>query len=203
MEKIIITIGRQFGAGGRELGKKLAEKLKIPYYDKEIMAAIAEKSGLSKEYLTQNDEVATNSFLYSLVMGTRTLSGQKTVEEIKMEAQREVMKELAEKGSCIIIGRLADYTLREENIFRIFLSAEKEDRIQRVCNRDHLSEVEALKKIHKMDKLRASYYSEYADAEWGRAGNYDLCINLSKISTEKAIDMIIMNVSDWRRETRI
>lgn len=153
------------------------------------------KSGLSKEYLTQNDEVATNSFLYSLVMGTRTLSGQKTVEEIKMDAQREVMKELAEKGSCIIIGRLADYTLREENIFRIFLSAEKEDPVQRVCNRDHLSEAEALKKIHKLDKLRASYYSEYADTVWGRAGNYDLCIDLSKIRIEKVIDMIIMNVS--------
>lgn len=194
MEKIIITIGRQFGAGGRELGKKLAEKLKISYYDKEIIDAMAMKSGLSKEYLSQNDEVATNSFLYSLVMGTRILNGQKTVEEIKMDAQREVIKELAEKGSCIIIGRLADYILREENIFRIFLSASEEDRVKRVCKRDGMSETEALNKIHKMDKLRASYYDEYADAAWGRAGNYDLCMNLSRISTEKAIEMIVMNV---------
>lgn len=195
MGKIIITIGRQFGAGGREFGKKLAERLKISYFDKEIIDAMAVKSGLSKEYLAQNDEVATNSFLYSLVMGSRTLSGQKTVEEIKMDAQREVIKELAEKGNCIIIGRLADYILREKNIFRIFLSADEEERVKRVCKRDCLSEAEALKKIHKMDKLRASYYNEYADAEWGRAGNYDLCINLSKISTERAINMIIMNVS--------
>ena len=193
MKKIIITIGRQFGAGGRELGKKLAEKLNIAYYDKEIIDFTAMKSGLSKEYLVQNDEVATNSFLYSLVMGTRTLSGQKTVEEIKMDAQREAIKEIAEKGSCVIIGRAADYTLRKENPFRIFISADKKDRVQRVCKRDHLCEEEALKKIHKIDRLRAVYYNEYADTAWGRAENYDLCINFSKISLARAIDMITMN----------
>lgn len=195
MEKIVITIGRQFGAGGREFGKKLAERLKILYFDKEIIEAMAVKSGLSEEYLAQNDEVATNSFLYSLVMGTRTLNGQKSVEEIKMDAQRETIREIAEKGSCIIIGRLADYILKEENIFRIFLAADEEDRVQRVCRRDGLSEEEARKKIHKMDKLRANYYNEYAGAAWGRAANYDLCINLSKISAEKAVDMIAMIIS--------
>ncbi|MDD3367678.1 MAG: cytidylate kinase-like family protein [Lachnospiraceae bacterium] len=193
MDKKIITIGRQFGSGGRELGKMLAEKLNISYYDKEIIDSAAVISGLSKEYIAQNDEVVTNSFLYSLVMGTRTLTGQKTVEEIKMDAQREALKEIAAKGSCVIIGRVADYTLREENPFRIFISADENDRVQRVCKRDSLSKEEALKKIRKMDKLRAAYYNEYADAAWGKADNYDLCINLSKISMEKAIAMIVMN----------
>lgn len=193
MEKIIITIGRQFGSGGRELGKKLAEKLNIPYYDKEIIEFTAMKSGLSKEYIIKNDEVATNSFLYSIVMGARNLSGQKSVEEIKMEAQREVIQEIAEKGSCVIIGRAADYILREQKLFRIFLSANEKDRIERVCKRDNLLPDEALKKIHKMDKMRALYYNEYTDAQWGKANNYDLCINLSKISIKRAIDMIIMN----------
>ncbi|RGY98239.1 cytidylate kinase-like family protein [Clostridium sp. AM58-1XD] len=193
MEKIIITIGRQFGSGGRELGKKLAEKINISYYDKEIIDVTAAKSGLSKEYILQNDETATNSFLYSLVMGTRILSGQKTVEEIKIDAQREAIREIAGQGGCVIIGRAADYILRDQNPFRIFISANEEDRVERVCKRDHVSPDEALKKIHKMDKMRAVYYNEYADAEWGKASNYDLCINLTKISVEKAIEMIRMN----------
>lgn len=194
MEKKIITIGRQFGAGGREVGKRLAEKLNIPYYDKEIIDSAAVLSGLSKEYIAQNDETVTNSFLYSLVMGTRTLTGQKTVEEIKMDAQREALMEIAAKGSAVIIGRVADYTLREANPFRIFISADEKIRVERVCKRDGLSESEALKKVHKMDKLRSAYYNEYAYAAWGKADNYDLCINLSKISIDTAIDMIMLNM---------
>lgn len=193
MSKAIITIGRQFGAGGRELGKKLADQLNISYYDKEIIDSIAAISGLSKEYLTGTDEVVTNSILYSIVMGTRTLTGQKTVDEIKMDAQRDALKTIAEKGSCVIIGRAADYILREENPFRVFISADKEDRITHICKRDDLSEEEAAKKIQKMDKLRAAYYNEYADAAWGRADNYDLCINLSKISVDQGVKMIMMN----------
>lgn len=193
MSKTVITIGRQFGAGGRELGKKLADKLNITYYDKEIIDSVAALSGLSKNYIAGNDEVVTNSFLYSLVMGTRTLTGQKTVEEIKMEAQRQALLEIAEKGSCVIIGRAADYILREEKPFRVFVSSQKETRVERVCKRDGLSREDAEKKIRKMDKLRFAYYNEYADAAWGRADNYDLCINLSRISMDQAVEMIIMN----------
>lgn len=194
MEKIIITIGRQFGAGGRELGKRLAEQLDIPYYDKEIIDSTAAISGLSKEYVSKNDEKATNSFLYSLVMGTRTLTGQKTIEEIKIDAQREAVKRIAEQGSCVIIGRLADYILKQENPFRVFVSADENTRVMRVSKREGLSEQEARKKIQKMDRIRSAYYNEYADAAWGRADNYDLCINRSKISVERAVDMIVMNV---------
>ncbi|MGI6501578.1 MAG: AAA family ATPase [Anaerostipes sp.] len=193
MSKIIITIGRQFGAGGRELGKKLANKLNITYYDKEVIDSVAVLSGLSKEYIAENDEVVTNSFLYSIVMGTRTLTGQKTVEEIKMDAQREAILEIAEKGSCVIIGRAADYILKEEKPLRIFISSDEATRVERVCKRDGLSKEEAEKKIRKMDKLRAAYYNEYADAAWGRADNYDLCINLSRFSIDQAIEMITMN----------
>lgn len=193
MSKTIITIGRQFGAGGRELGKKLANKLNITYYDKEVIDSVAVLSGLSKEYIAENDEVVTNSFLYSIVMGTRTLTGQKTVEEIKMDAQREAIFEIAEKGSCVIIGRAADYILKEEKPLRIFISSDEATRVERVCKRDGLSKEEAEKKIRKMDKLRAAYYNEYADAAWGRADNYDLCINLSRFSIDQTIEMITMN----------
>ncbi|MDD3417780.1 MAG: cytidylate kinase-like family protein [Lachnospiraceae bacterium] len=193
MSKTIITIGRQFGAGGRELGRKLADKLNITYYDKEIINSMAALSGLSKEYIAENDEVVTNSFLYSLVMGTRTLTGQKTVEEIKMDAQREALLEIAEKGSSVIIGRAADYILREEKPFRIFVSSDEKTRVERVCRRDGLSREDAEKKIRKMDKLRSAYYNEYTDAVWGRADTYDLCINLSRFSIDQAIEMITMN----------
>ncbi|MDD3402974.1 MAG: cytidylate kinase-like family protein [Hespellia sp.] len=193
MSKTIITIGRQFGAGGRELGRKLADKLNIAYYDKEIIDSVAALSGLSKDYIAENDEVVTNSFLYSLVMGTRTLTGQKTVEEIKMDAQREALLEIAKKGSSVIIGRAADYILREEKPFRVFVFSDEETRVERVCRRDGLSREDAEKKIRKMDKLRSAYYNEYTDAAWGRADTYDLCMNLSRFRMDQAIEMITMN----------
>ena len=110
-----------------------------------------------------------------------------------MDAQREAILKIAEKGNCVIIGRAADYILREEKPFRVFVSSDKESRIERVCKREGLSREDAEKKIRKMDKLRSTYYNEYADAAWGRADNYDLCINLSRINVEQAALMIAAN----------
>ena len=195
MAEIYITIGRQFGSGGREIGKKVAQTLGIPYYDKELLAVAAKESGLSHEFLKNYDEKPTNSFLYSLVMGQQNLlSGVQgtTVEQLAAKAQRDAVRSVAEKGSCVIVGRCADYILREkEGLVRVFICAEHDARIQRVCHRDGVSEKEAEEKLRKMDKTRASYYSFHTDRKWGAAESYDLCVNSSLRGTDAAAQLIL------------
>lgn len=195
MKKPIITIGRQFGAGGRELGKELAKRLDIPYFDKELIHKAAELSGLSEEYLENKDERATTSFLYSLVMGTRTLTGQPSLEEMTWKAEQDAILSAAKEGGCVIVGRCADYILRDrKELFRVFIMADEARRMEHVSKRDGISLDEAASKMKKMDKRRAAYYNMYAEHSWGTAGNYDLCINMSKVGTEKAIEMVLMSL---------
>ncbi len=195
MAEIYITIGRQFGSGGREIGKKVAQTLGIPYYDKELLAVAAKESGLSHEFLKNYDEKPTNSFLYSLVMGQQNLlSGVQgtTVEQLAAKAQRDAVLSVAEKGSCVIVGRCADYILREkEGLVRVFICAEHDARIQRVCHRDGDSEKEAEEKLRRLDKARASYYSFHTDRKWGAAESYDLCVNSSLRGTDAAAQLIL------------
>lgn len=195
MAEIYITIGRQFGSGGREIGKKVAQTLGIPYYDKELLAVAAKESGLSHEFLKNYDEKPTNSFLYSLVMGQQNLlSGVQgtTVEQLAAKAQRDAVLSVAEKGSCVIVGRCADYILREkEGLVRVFICAEHDARIQRVCHRDGVSEKEAEEKLRRLDKARASYYSFHTDRKWGAAESYDLCVNSSLRGTDAAAQLIL------------
>ena len=195
MAEIYITIGRQFGSGGREIGKKVAQTLGIPYYDKELLAVAAKESGLSHEFLKNYDEKPTNSFLYSLVMGQQNLlSGVQgtTVEQLAAKAQRDAVLSVAEKGSCVIVGRCADYILREkEGLVRVFICAEHDARIQRVCHRDGVTEKEAEEKLRRLDKARASYYSFHTDRKWGAAESYDLCVNSSLRGTDAAAQLIL------------
>lgn len=195
MEGTYITIGRQFGSGGREIGKKVAQALGIPYYDKELLAVAAKESGLSHQFLQAYDERPTNSFFYSLVMGQQNLlvgAQNVTVEQLAAKAQREAVQSVADKGSCVIVGRCADYILRDRNgLFRVFICADGEKRIERVCRRDGLNEKEAEEKLRRMDKTRATYYGFHTDRKWGAAETYDLCINSSRKGTDAAADLIL------------
>lgn len=195
MAELYVTIGRQFGSGGREIGKKVAEALGVPYYDRELLAVAAQESGLSHEFLKNYDEKPTNSFLYSLVMGQQHLMPGvqgTTVEQLASNAQREAVLSVAEKGSCVIVGRCADYILRgKPGLVRVFICAEREARLRRVCRRDGVSEKEAQDRLRRMDKTRAAYYSFHTDRKWGAAENYDLCINSSCWDVEAAVEMIL------------
>lgn len=195
MAEIYVTIGRQFGSGGREIGKKVAQALGVPYYDKEILAVAAQESGLSHEFLKSYDEKPTNSFLYSLVMGQQRITPGvpgNTVEQMAANAQREAVLSVAEKGSCVIVGRCADYILRDKpGLCRVFICADQDARIRRVCARDGVSEREAAEKLRKMDKTRASYYSFHTDRKWGASESYDLCVNSSRIGTDAAVEVIL------------
>lgn len=194
MKDVVITIGRQFGAGGRELGKRLAEAMGIAYYDKELLAMEAKNSGLSEEFLQQRDEKQVHSLLFSLVMGTRNLTGKPTLEEMVDSAQREAILSAAEQGSCVIVGRYADAVLPPERTFRVFVAAEEEQRVQRICVRDGIGRQEAKAKMSRIDRSRAYYYEYHTQKKWGYAQNYDLCINLSKISMDQAVQMILQQV---------
>ena len=197
MEKKIITIGRQFGSGGRAIGKMVAERLGIPFYDKELIKKIAQNSGLSHEILEDYDEKPTNRFLYSLSLGAYTYGNSFTgIPEMPMSdkifvIQSDTIKEIARQGSCVIIGRCAESILKDtENFLSVFIHADFDYRIQRVAEYDKISHDAAAELIRKTDKKRANYHNYYSDLKWGEATSYDLCIN-SQIGIENAAELII------------
>ena len=179
----IITIGREFGSGGRELGRRLARELGFDYYDKEILTEIAKHTSLSEEYVQQVVEnqprqlfpiTVGRSFLY---VDTQPLQQASTV----FQAQQEIIREMAERSDCVIVGRCADYILRDKKPFRIFVYADMQSRIDRCRSRapegENMSDKEYKQQITSMDKSRARYYDFYTDMKWGDKLNYELCIN--------------------------
>ena len=179
----IITIGREFGSGGRELGRRLARELGFDYYDKEILAEIAKHTSLSEEYVQQVVEnqprqlfpiTVGRSFLY---VDTQPLQQASTV----FHAQQEIIREMAERSDCVIVGRCADYILRDKKPFRIFVYADMQSRIDRCRSRaaegENMTDKEYKQQITSMDKSRARYYDFYTDMKWGDKLNYELCIN--------------------------
>ncbi len=194
---IVITIARQFGSGGHEIGRRLAKKLDIPLYDKELITHAAEESGLSEEILHYFDEKPTNSLLYSLSTGSYSLNDggvvnySLPVNQQVFQAQFDAIRSLAEKSSCVIVGRCADYVLeKHEGLVSVFLYADLNDRMARVAEHDGISLPEAKNRINKSDKRRANYYNFYSGKKWGVAGTYDLCINTSTVGYDNAVDLI-------------
>ena len=192
----IVTISREFGSGGREIGKRLADKLNVPFYDKELLEMASKESGIARELFVKNDESYTNSFLYSLVMGTYPVSPDGRLNpELPLNhkiflAQFETIKKLAEKGPCVIVGRCADYVLKEEpNVIDFFISGNMYDKKKRILERYDIEKPKEF--IRKTDKRRASYYNYYTDMKWGDARNFDLCINSSKSGIEGAVDLML------------
>lgn len=180
----IITIGREFGSGGRELGRRLAEELGFEYYDKEIITAIAKKTSMSQEYVQEVLEGKPHH-LYPITIGQSMFIADNFYiqqEQSIYLAQSEIIRELAQKSNCVIVGRCADFILQDLKPFRIFVYADIESRIARCIARNsdaekHLTEKEMKKQILSIDKNRAKYYDYYTGNKWGDKNNYDLCIN--------------------------
>ena len=197
MTNTIITIGREFGSGGCEIGHKLAEKLGIKCYDKDMLDLAAKESGICEEIFESHDEKPTSSFLYSLVMDTYSMgySGN-TYTDMPINhkvflAQFDAIKKIADEGPCILVGRCADYALESyPNVVSIFIRADMEDRIRRVATRLDLTDAKAKDLINKTDKKRASYYNYYTNKKWGDAESYDICINSSKFGVDGCVKAI-------------
>lgn len=195
--KSIITISREFGSGGREIGKILAEQLDIPFYDKELLEIASKESGICQELFVKHDESYTNSFLYSLVMGNYPVTADGRINpDMPLNhriflAQFDTIKSLAEKGPCVIVGRCADYVLKNfPNVINFFISGNTADKKARILERYDIEKNKAEDFIKKTDKRRASYYNYYTDMKWGEAKNYDLCINSSKTGVEGAVRLM-------------
>lgn len=197
MTNSIITIGRQFGSGGKEIGEKLAEALGIKCYDKELLSAAAKDSGFCQDIFKAHDERPTNSFLYSLVMDTYSLGYisnpymDMPLDQKVFLAQFETIKKIANEGPCVIVGRCADYALSDyPNCISVFIHAPLEDRIERICTRQQMNENAAKDLITKTDKKRASYYNFYSNKKWGATSSYDLSVNSSVLGIDKTVDFI-------------
>jgi cytidylate kinase len=193
----IITIGRQYGSAGREIGKRVAEQLGIAYYDKELLKKAAAQSGLCEELFENHDEKPTNSFLYSLVMDTYSL-GYNSSAFVDMPlnhkvflAQFDTIKKIANQESCVIVGRCADYALADyENCLSVFIHAKLEDRIKRIAAKYELTDAKAKELILKTDKSRASYYNYFTSKKWGDVSSYQLSLDSSQVGVEGAAKII-------------
>ena len=191
MAKRIITISREFGSGGRFIGEEVAKKLGIVYYDKNIISQIAEKSGLSPEYIQENAELSPKKGLFAYAFSGRDITG-KSVEDMVYEAQRNIILELAEKESCVIIGRNADYILKDrDDVLNVFIHGDMPEKIKRITGLHNVEEKEAVKMMADTDKRRRTNYNFYTDQNWGKASNYTLCLNSSQLGYDRC-EMIIM-----------
>ncbi len=196
--KKIITITRQYGSGGHDIGKLLAEKLGIGFYDKELISLAAKESGISPEVFAKADERMSNSLLYTLSTGLYNYgSGFSAMGDLPMNdrlyiLQHKIIKEKAEKEVFVVVGRCADYILKEyENVVKVFIYADLDVRAKRAVERQDIEPSRARQAVSKADKNRANYYSFYSGQKWGAPENYDLCINSTHLSTGQAADLIM------------
>ena len=202
----IITIGRQFGSAGREIGEKVAEHFQIKCYDKELLTRAAKESGYCEEMLESHDERPTSSFLYNLVMDTYSF-GYNTSSYVDMPishkiflAQFDTIKKIAQEGPCVIVGRCADYALSDyDNCIHLFIYGEEDVKKKRIMEKYNLSEQKAKDMMVKKDKQRQSYYNYYSSKKWGRTDSYDLCINSSLLGFDGTVKLIIQAIEDFEK----
>lgn len=193
---VIVTIGRQCGSGGREIGIALAKELNVPYYDKELLKRAAKESGLCEEVLEKFDEKPTSSLLYSIVMDPYSLGINTTGMDMPINhkvflAAFDTIKRIADEGSCVMIGRCADYALADySNAVNFFLYAPIEERTKRVAERMNLSEEKAKDVVIKTDKQRASYYNYYTTKKWGVMSSYHYCLDTSILGVQGTVELI-------------
>lgn len=191
MVKRIITISREFGSGGRFIGEEVAKKLGIAYYDKNIINQIAEESGLSPDYIQESAELSPKKGLFAYAFARRDITG-KSLEDMVYEAQRKVILELADKESCVIIGRNADFILKDrDDVLNVFIHGDTPEKIQRITRLYNVEEQKAVKMMVDIDKRRMANYNFYTNQKWGKADNYTLCLNSSQLGYDRC-EKIIM-----------
>lgn len=197
-DRIIITIAREYGSGGRELGQKLAQRLAVPFYDKELIARAAKDSGLDEGLFESADEKPSNPFWTSLAFSVGTFGNHSpTISDLPMNdrlffIQADTIRKIAEEGSCVIVGRCADYILEEDpDAIHLFIHAPEEHKMHRIVTDYGIPENGAKEFMKKTDKRRAAYYDYYVGAKWGQVGRYDLAINSSSLGIDKTVDFIM------------
>ncbi len=192
-DKFVIAVSRQYGSGGHEIGRKLAQKLNIKFYDKELLSKIAKDSGMSQNLVEFYDEMPTKSLLFSLAMDAYPMSfAEVPLNQKVYQAQVETIKKIAEEESCVIIGRCADSILSEhKNLVSVFVHSDMDSKIQRVVERDGLTKEKARERIIKTDKKRASFYNFYSlEKKWGEANSHDLTVDSGKLGIDETVVLL-------------
>ncbi|NLN98634.1 MAG: cytidylate kinase-like family protein [Eubacteriaceae bacterium] len=207
----IITISRQFGSGGKNIGERLALKLKIPFYDSALIYESAKKTGLNPEIVKDLEESPSNSLLYSLVANSFLGAGSFSpimelpiIDKIFIAQSKEIRK-IAEAGSCVIVGRCGNYILRDDpDLYSIFIHRNLEERIHQVSKINNLSLAKAEELVHKTDKRRKNYYNYYTDEEWSKAENYNLSLDSGMLGEDGCVDLIesFIEKSEIRKKIR-
>ena len=186
----IITVSREFGSGGRTIGKHLADALGVPCYDSEIIEQVAQESGFAEEYIRDKGEYTQSSLLMSMLTGHSYYTGPSNEDKI-WSIQCKIINEIADKGPCVIIGRCADYILRErENLMKVFIYSDMESRAERIVQVYGEKDDSPEKRLKEKDKRRAAYYQHYTDIKWGKRSNYDVCLNSGYIGIDKCVDIL-------------
>lgn len=203
MANQIITIGRQFGSGGRTIAKKLAERLGIKYYDKELITIAAKESGISPDIFEKVDEEAANSLLYSMVIGMYATSsritnyGEISINDKIFRVQTEIIEKLAGKEPCVIVGRCADYILRDHpNCINVFIYSNVEERIRRAMEEYNIQSKNIKEFVLKSDKKRANYYNFYTGKKWGAISNYNICLDSGALGIDGCVNILEKLVTD-------
>ncbi len=198
MSQTIITVGRQYGSGGRYVARLAAEKLGIPFYDKELLAEVAKDSGMSKDLLEEHDEKNKRTFLMSMLGGGQTIGDTGSMYmDVPLNhriflAQFDTIRRIASEGPCVIVGRCADYVLRDqENVLNVFIKADREERLRRIVEYYGADPLRAEEQLKKADRQRAAYYNYYATGTWGDVDNYDLCVDTGALGITGAVDLIV------------
>ena len=201
--KRFVTITRQYGSGGHDIGKALAKALGIGFYDKELISLAAKESGIAPEVFEKADEKPANSLLYSLSVGLYNYGNglSSPMDDLPVNdklylLQHKIIKEKAESESFVIVGRCADYILKDHpGVVKVFIYADIESRVRRAISRHDIEPARAKQAIIKTDKNRANYYSFYSGQKWGQVENYDLCINTTKLDVDQAVKLITDYIS--------
>lgn len=203
---LIITIGRQYGSGGREIGEKLAQKLGIAFYNNELITMAANKSGMAHNVVGEADEKATNSLLYTLAMGSSFFNGNAGIafdmplNDKLFVTQSDIIKNLAEKSPAVFIGRCADYVLKDcPNLLKLFIHAPLDFRAVHVSERHDVSVDKAKDIIVKTDKRRSNYYSYYTGQKWGRLENFDIAVDSSRLGIDGTVCLLADFVEEYKK----
>ena len=196
MDKVI-TISRQYGSGGREIGKRLAEAFQVPFYDNELITRAAKESGFAEAAFQNAESKATSSLLYSIAMGMNAYGNHEfgfsnlSLEDRIFLAQSEVIRKIASEGPCVIVGRCADYILKEmDNVVNVFVWADMKYRVERAINCYGLPEAKAQENIQKFDKRRANYYNYHANEKWGKASNYHISVRSDYVGIDTCVEVL-------------
>lgn len=199
MANKLITITRQYGSGGREIGEKLADKLGVEFFDNKLLDRAAEGSGIHKSHFEQNDEKRPNSFLY--LLSTTYGQGGVPFDDTLFFAQLNAIQKIASQQSCVIIGRCADYALRDfDGVVNIFISAPFEERVKRAVGVYDIAVKHAEDYVKRIDKQRTSYYNYYTDKRWGAPSNYQLCLDSSALGIDGSVTLLKQFIDEYYKK---